>query len=563
MSDATPPTRSRPSIEARFRSWTAEFSAVAYDEQRLKDAETVAVSVPRRWGIVAAGALLVVGLRLAQLNAAPWIALVTVVAVSSTANLTVHWISRSNRAPWWLIYCLAVVDILIVGAFATLIGPGGIVVGFLIAILPYSFNESGRVGDALAVLAALVYLGAAAVHGSLAPGSGPGSALQSAVFVEAVVFLAVAVVLRRMPASLVERIRVTRRVMREAEGGTLGVRAPAAHSDELGFLEKSFNRMLDEIAGTVAAVQREMDEVVILAEVLSQAAAGVLASSESVSSTSATLAKEMAAQRELAEGSRQESTAAAAEASTLRDRADHAAADARSLSEAAEHGRSSVARAGDVLVAIGEEVHNTADSVHELSGMSERVGSFARTISRIARQTHVLALNAAIEAAHNEGVGEGFAAVADEVRSLAAESSGSAREVTDLIGDVLDRVEAVSNAMQSGEEKVRNVGAVAQQAQQALDDLQSGISQIKELVEATAQVSKTQAERMAELAGKMADVAAISADSARRADGAAESMAAQQRTIGDLKAVSTQLAELAERVRGSIARFTVAAPDEG
>jgi methyl-accepting chemotaxis protein len=555
----TPPKR--PSIEARFRSWTAEFSAVDLDEQRLKDAGIVRASIKRRWGIIVAGAVLLAAVKWANLTDASGLTIAVTLIVSAVANLGVISVARAGTFTWWLIYCLAVIDILIVGAFVALIGPGGMVVGFFVATLPYAFNEGRGVGDFLALLSAAVYIGAASVHGAWVVDPPVGfTAVPATAYVEALVFLAVVTTLRRIPASLVERIRVTRNVMRRAEGGALGVRAPAAYDDELGFLERSFNRMLDEIAGTIAAVQRETDEVVILADVLSQAATGVLASSESVSITSAELAREMAAQRELAEEGRDESTKAAKEAGSLSQRADTMAADARSLAEAATHSRSSVERASDVLLAIGDEVRITAESVHELSGMSERVGSFARTISRIARQTHVLALNAAIEAAHNEEGGEGFAAVADEVRALAAEAGSSARDVTDLIGDVLSQVDAVSKAMTSGEEKVRDVGAVAQQAQGALRDLERGISKIKGLVDATATVSQTQAKRMATLADKMADVASISTGSANEADSAAAAMATQQRTIGDLRAVSGQLAELAERVRMSIARFAVVDP---
>ena len=110
--------------------------------------------------------------------------------------------------------------------------------------------------------------------------------------------------------------------------------------------------------------------------------------------------------------------------------------------------------------------------------------------------------------------------------------------------------------MATEEEKVRDVGVVADQAQVSLTDLQSGISQIKDLVDATAQVSQTQAGRMAGLAERMTHVASISSTSAKQAEGAASAMATQQRTIGDLKAISGQLAKLAERVRESIARFS-------
>jgi methyl-accepting chemotaxis protein len=491
-------------------------------------------------------------------------AITITLAAAAVANVGVVSITRAGTVSWWLIYCLAVIDILIVGGFVALIGPGGLVAGFFVAIMPYAFNEGRGVAALLALLSAVVYLGAVAAHGAWVADPPVGfAAVPATAYLEALVFLVVATALRRVPASLVARIRITRGVMRQAEAGSLGVRAPASRDDDLGFLERSFNRMLDEIAGTMAAVQRETDEVVILAEVLSQAAGGVLASSESVSATSAELAREMAKQRELAEAGRQESTQAAKEARNLSQRADAVAADVGRLAEAAKHGRSSVEHAGDVLLAIGEEVRNTAKSVHELSGMSVRVGAFARTISRIARQTHVLALNAAIEAAHSEGGGEGFAAVADEVRALAAKSGGSARDVTDLIGDVVSRVQVVSQAMTSGEDKVRDVGVVAQQAQGALKDLEGGISQIKELVDATAMISQTQADRMATLAGKMEDMASISTASATEAGGAAEAMATQQRTIGDLTAVSGQLAELAERVRTSIARFAVVDPTDG
>src|SRR5207247_2025755 len=87
-----------------------------------------------------------------------------------------------------------------------------------------------------------------------------------------------------------------------------------------------------------------------------------------------------------------------------------------------------------------------------------------QTIARIARQTHLLALNAAIEAARAEEHGEGFAVVADEVRALAAEAGKSAREVAELVSDLRAGIDAAARAMQSGETKVRDIGAAARRA---------------------------------------------------------------------------------------------------
>src|SRR2546428_739382 len=124
---------------------------------------------------------------------------------------------------------------------------------------------------------------------------------------------------------------------------------------------------------------------------------------------------------------RGESARAADQAESLRVRAEMMQVDARRLVAAAERGRERVARASQTLRTVGEEVRATASTVVGLSGMSERIGVFAQTIARIARQTHLLALNAAIEAARAEEHGEGFAVGADEGRALAAEAGGIGR----------------------------------------------------------------------------------------------------------------------------------------
>jgi methyl-accepting chemotaxis protein len=194
--------------------------------------------------------------------------------------------------------------------------------------------------------------------------------------------------------------------------------------------------------------------------------------------------------------------------------------------------------------------------------MSERIAGFARTIARIARQTHLLALNAAIEAAHADEHGEGFAVVADEVRALAAEAGRSARDVAELVSDLSVGIAAAVRAMQAGEAKVRDVGAVAGEAEAALRELQQGVQLMGDLVDATAAVSQSQAQHLAELAQSLERVASISTVSAGSADGAAAASKAQLAAMGDLTATSQQLAELAERLRGSIARFSVLRRDQ-
>ena len=539
------------SLASRMRGWKDDASGL---EQRLKDLETIARSLRRRWWLVGLGmALGITGWAVGAVRTRPG-TMVLVGGGGLVLNALLGIINERGWYRWWLIYGLALLDVLLVGVLVVWFGHGGFAVAFLIAVLPYAFDQGHTVGNFLVLTAALAYLGASYLHDGLYGGAAGGP---TAAGLETVGLITVAWALKQIPATLIRRIRDARDVMGEAEQGYLAVRAPAQESDELGFLEKSFNRMLGEIGGTISTVQREADEVAAFAEQLAASAEELHATSETVTHTAQQLARDLAQQRELAEGARGESAKAADQAESLRVRAELMQVDAARLVAAAQRGRERVARASQTLRAVGDEVRATASTVAGLSGMSERIGGFAQTIARIARQTHLLALNAAIEAARAEEHGEGFAVVADEVRSLAGEAGKSAREVAELVSELRAGIDAAARAMQSGEAKVRDIGAVAAEADGALQELHQGIELVGDLVNATAEVSRGQAQRLAELAQSLQQVAAISSGSSQSADGAAAATQAQITSMGDLTATSQQLAQLAERLRASIARFSV------
>jgi methyl-accepting chemotaxis protein len=540
----------RGSLAARMRGWKDEASGL---EQRLKDLETIARSLRRRWWLVGLGlALGIIGWGFGAVHARPG-TMVLLGGGGLILNALLGIINERHWYRWWLIYALALLDVLLVAVLVVWFGHGGFIVAFLIAVLPYAFDQGHSVGNFLVLTAALAYLGASYLHGVLWGDQGG----LTAAGLETVVFIVVAWALKQIPATLIQRIRQARDVMGEAERGYLAVRAAAEESDELGFLEKSFNRMLEEIGATISTVQREADEVAAFAEQLAASAQELHATSETVTHTAQQLARDLATQRELAEAARGESAKAADQAEALRVRAELMQVDAARLVAAAQRGRERVARASQTLRAVGDEVRATASTVAGLSGMSERIGAFAQTIARIARQTHLLALNAAIEAARAEEHGEGFAVVADEVRALAAEAGKSARDVAELVSELRAGIDAAARAMQSGEAKVRDIGAVAAEADGALQELHQGIELVGDLVNATAEVSRGQARRLAELAQSLQQVAAISSGSSQSADGAAAATQTQITSMGDLTATSQQLAQLAERLRASIARFSV------
>lgn len=93
---------------------------------------------------------------------------------------------------------------------------------------------------------------------------------------------------------------------------------------------------------------------------------------------------------------------------------------------------------------------NMGGMTENISGLSKMAGSintFVATISSISDQTNLLALNAAIEAARAGDAGRGFSVVADEVRSLANNTSDSASEVSDLVSRIISTTDQTVDAV--------------------------------------------------------------------------------------------------------------------
>jgi len=80
--------------------------------------------------------------------------------------------------------------------------------------------------------------------------------------------------------------------------------------------------------------------------------------------------------------------------------------------------------------------------VRGLAKQVEQLRSMAESVEKIASQTNLLALNAAIEAARAGELGRGFAVVADEVRSLSQQSGQTGLEITELVNNVSQAMDA-------------------------------------------------------------------------------------------------------------------------
>ena len=188
--------------------------------------------------------------------------------------------------------------------------------------------------------------------------------------------------------------------------------------------------------------------------------------------------------------SMEEMTATVKQNADTAQQASQLAAEARA---AAEHG--------------GTVVSQVVTTMNEITTSSRKISDIISVIDGIAFQTNILALNAAVEAARAGEQGRGFAVVASEVRALAGRSATAAKEIKQLIGTSVERVEAgtalvdqAGATMQEVVAAVRRVTDLMGEISAASTEQSQGVSQVGEAVVQMDQVTQQNAALVEEMA---------------------------------------------------------------
>jgi methyl-accepting chemotaxis protein len=211
--------------------------------------------------------------------------------------------------------------------------------------------------------------------------------------------------------------------------------------------------------------------------------------------------------------------------------ADVTAAVSQSAAQA-RHASQMAQSASDVALHGGEVVSGVIDTMRSINASSRRIVDIIGVIDGIAFQTNILALNAAVEAARAGEQGRGFAVVASEVRLLAKRSADAAKEIKQLIGDSVSKVE-------TGSAHVTKAG-------DAMNDIVSSIRKVTDIMGEIASASEgqtTDIERVHVAIDDMNLVIQKNAALVEQASAAAQSMQNQAEHLEDVVKAFTLNAE--------------------
>jgi len=231
--------------------------------------------------------------------------------------------------------------------------------------------------------------------------------------------------------------------------------------DEMGQVLQGIARMQQSLTAMVHSVRSGSDSI---ATATRQIAAGNLDLSSRTEEQASALQQTASSMDQLT--------------GTVKQNADNA----RQASQLAANASRIADRGSDVV----KQVIGTMSDINQ---SSSKIADIISIIESIAFQTNILALNAAVEAARAGEEGRGFAVVASEVRGLAQRSSAAAKEIKELIGTSVSRVQAGSSLVdQAGLTMNEIIGAVQRvtdimgEIAAASDEQSRGIDQVARAV---------------------------------------------------------------------------------
>ncbi len=387
----------------------------------------------------------------------------------------------------------------------------------------------------------------------------PAVEIRNTTLLITVVFILIALLIAYFltTRSIIKPIKKLETAMALAGDGDLTVHTSIKTGDELQALSESFNTMIDKQDAIIEKVRSNAVVLTAMSEEMAASSEEISASIEEISSST----QEIAYGAEMNNQSVVNASQVLVQLSSLVQMAQNKAAaasiNASTTTQAAQDGRRKVMNTVEAMDSINSSTIETANLLETVNELSGKVSTIIVTINAIAKQTNLLALNAAIEAARAGEHGRGFNVVAGEVRKLSDETNSRANEISELVIDMVSKMEMAVTAMSGASKAVTEGVEIVNETDHAFVHIIESVEMITDNVQEILEITRDEvatSDQIIKLIDSMGTISETAAVNSESVSAATEEQAA---TVNNFVASAQEVSAMANELEILVEKFII------
>ncbi|WP_404841321.1 methyl-accepting chemotaxis protein [Bacillus safensis] len=315
--------------------------------------------------------------------------------------------------------------------------------------------------------------------------------------------------------------------------------------------------MIDSLRSLIGAVQTSVENVASSSEELTASAGQTSKATEHITLAIEQFSSGNESQNDKVELSSVELEEMNRGLQNMNESAESITASSIKSTDIAGEGGQLVEKTASQMNVIDQSVKKAENVISALENKSKDITQILGVINGIADQTNLLALNAAIEAARAGESGRGFSVVAEEVRKLAVQSANSAKEIENLIKEIVQDIDVSQEVFTAVNREVQSGLSFTEQTRVSFHNIFEMTKEISNQLQTMNQTVVQLSKGSAHVSEAVREIADVSRESSANIQDIAASAEEQLASMEEISSSSATLSSMAEELRDLISKFKV------